>query len=192
MLPRIKFSLRTVFLALVLGAILMTLVRRQLEYMSIRREFKDMHQASEAYMLGYQRSKSETYGGAKPVKFEKGISPVLRPLLDRIEGPIPKELIQYLSTAVPTEDYQSYCHTFLSADSIARDNGIDGYPCFDAGYFAFANESGTCVAVSLKDSKVYSSAEGFETYNTELEADSIKQFIESSRQTWRVQAESDY
>lgn len=98
--------------------------------------------------------------------------------------------MQYLSTSVPTDDYHSAMYTFLSADSIAAICGSEGIQCIEAGYFAFAEADSRYVAVSLKDGKVYSSTAGFER-EAVPEAESIKQFIDMSRQRWVDLTEQD-
>ena len=54
--------------------------------------------------------------------FEDGLNPVLLPMLDRIEKPLPAELLNYLSTSMPKKEYTSYNWTFLPAEEVAAHN----------------------------------------------------------------------
>jgi hypothetical protein len=116
--------------------------------------------------------------GIEGATFKKGVPAILKPHLNALSRTAPAELVEYLSTSVPSEDYQSYMWTFLSADNINDVNS--DIEAIQHGYFIFAVADSNFAALSLKDGCVYS-AYNFEDH-IEHEANTIKQFIDLSAQ----------
>ena len=113
------------------------------------------------------------------ISFESGIHPLFDPYLDAIKSEPTGQLIEYLSTSMPTVEHVSYIWTFHDAKGLVR--LLPDTDFLDRGYFAFAEADSNLAGISLKDGKVYSSvcSDGLE-----FEANSIVDFIGVSRERW--------
>ena len=150
LMMRIKFTLRFLFIAMTVCAVAVYLYLNP----SLRTSFMRMHRSSK-HTNSLKVYSFLNLSDLERPEFEDGVNPVLLPVLDRIEEPLPAELLNYLRTSMPKKRYESYHWTFLPAEEVAALNIDDGICSIENGYFVFAWTDYGYGAVSLKDGRFY-------------------------------------
>ena len=182
LMKRVKFSSRFLFLATAVCAVALFVYLHP----SLPATFMRMHRSSKRTAVLKLYSLLNLSDIDRP-EFEDGINPVLLPLLDQIEKPLPGELLDYLSTSMPKKRYLAYHWTLLPAEEIATlnsDSEID-IASMENGYFIIAWTDYGYGAVSLKDGRFYVghgfSNDGSSPY---CEAESIADLLRKQTQAW--------
>ena len=138
---RWRFSLASLLLVIALVAVLCGV------YFQERSARKIMSDIAAHY-------ESLDYGN---VRFESDISE-LKPTLDLLPGPIPKELEGYLSTCIPKSRFDTGLIAFYSLSELVDEqkNCIPASAVHQHGFFCFAQEGdGSAFAYRIDDHRVY-------------------------------------
>ena len=147
---RIKFTIRSLFIATAVCAVALYLYLHP----SLSASFMRLHRSSK-HTASLKIYSFLNLSDLERPDFEDGVNPVLLPVLDRIDEPLPNELLDYFSTSMPKKRYHSYHWTFLPAEEVAALNMDDGICSMENGYFVFAWTDYGYGAISLKDGRFY-------------------------------------
>ena len=181
-MKRAKFSSRFLFLATAVCAVALFVYLHP----SLPATFMRMHRSSKHTSMLQLYSFFNLSDINRP-EFDDGVNPVLLPVLEQVEEPLPTELLEYLSTSMPKEEYNSYGWAFLPAERVAELNTDDGICSLENGYFVIAWTDFGYGAVSLEDGRFYV-AHGFSNdigYSSPYcEAESISDLLRKQTQAW--------
>ncbi len=181
-MKRFKFSIRSLLLTTAICAVALFVYLNP----SLRTTFMRMHRSSKRTTIFKLSSFFNTTDVNRP-QLANGIDPVLLPVLEQLEESLPEELLEYLSTSVPKEEYHSYHWAFLPAKQMAEYNTDDGICSAANGYFIIAQTDYGFGAVSLKDGRFYvahrfSKDDGFSP--PDCEAESIADLLRKQTQDY--------
>ena len=182
LMKRVNFSSRFLFLATAVCAVALSVYLHP----SLPATFMRMHRSSKQTSMLQLYSFFNLSDINRP-DFEDGVNPVLLPVLEQIEEPLPSELLEYLSTSMPKKEYNSYGWEFLPAERVAELNTDAEICSVENGYFVIAWTSFGYGAVSLEDGRIYV-GHGFKAdvgfSSPYCEAESISDFLRKETQEW--------